>query len=227
MNAKTADNVSITFNDKSFDREDLNSLSGPELVILFNRLAAKLPGMNTIKRFADKKAALKRTWDALNTWADLEVQKEPAKVPAPVSVAPRGKEKPTQAPEAKKAPKVSRGTNVQPAGHAPLPCREGSKQAMLLDVLARPGGATMEELLDALSGGKKPWLEVTVRAGFSWDMKNKGYGVYSSVDEDGKERFYIVLPMHQDTGKAYPIPAHVPLKTSKPKADARQTKLPV
>jgi hypothetical protein len=46
-------------------------------------------------------------------------------------------------------------------------------------------------------------------------MKQKGYGVRSSFDADGTERFHIVVP------EGHAIPAHQPRKSA-PKADARQ-----
>jgi hypothetical protein len=55
----------------------------------------------------------------------------------------------------------------------------------------------MEELLEGLAGGNKPWQEKTVRAGFGWDMKQKGYGVRSEFDPTGEERFHLVLPKGQ------------------------------
>ena len=96
-----------------------------------------------------------------------------------------------------------RGTYLQPPGHAPVPCLIGTKQALLVDMLARPGGATMEELREALSGGRKPWKDSTIRSGFSWDMKLKGYGVRSEFDVTGEERFHLLVP------PGYTIPAHV------------------
>lgn len=130
--------------------------------------------------------------------------------------APKAKAAAPAKPKAEKAPRARKGTNLLPPGHAPIPCREGSKQAMLLDMLRREGGVTMAELIDGLSGGNKPWTEATVRSGFGWDMKLKGYGVRSSFDADGTERFHIVVP------EGHVIPAHKPLKSA-PKADARQS----
>lgn len=120
--------------------------------------------------------------------------------------------------EEKKKARAPRGTNLAAPGHAPIQCREGSKQAVLLDMLSRPNGATMAELIEALIGGNKPWTEATVRSGFGWDMKLKGYGVRSAFAADGTERFHIVVP------EGHAIPAHKPLKSA-PKANARQTRL--
>lgn len=94
------------------------------------------------------------------------------------------------------------GTNLQPPGEKVKPCIIGTKQSILVDMLARPQGATMKELLKALSGGRRPWTEATVRSGFGWDLKLKGYGVRSLVT-NGTERFHLVLP------KRGRIPAHI------------------
>lgn len=90
---------------------------------------------------------------------------------------------------------VTRGTHLSPPGVPLQPCREGTKQSILLDMLRRDGGATMAELLQALSGGNRPWQESTVRSAFGWDLKLKGYGVRSEFDKKGVERFFIVLPV--------------------------------
>lgn len=109
----------------------------------------------------------------------------------------------------------NRGTNIKPTEGAPVACRLGTKQAILVDMLSRENGATMEELLEALSGGRKPWTETTVRSGFGWDLKNKGYGVKSVFAEDGTERFHLVVP------EGFDIPPHRVPKTA-PKNDANQ-----
>lgn len=133
--------------------------------------------------------------------------------------APKAKAAAAANAKAEKA-RAPRGTNLAAPGHAPIQCREGSKQAILLDMLARQNGATLAELIDALSGGNKPWTEATVRSGFGWDMKLKGYGVRSSFDADGTERFHLVVP------EGHAIPAHKPLKGAA-KADFSQTLLSV
>jgi hypothetical protein len=218
----------ITFNNVSYTEAALNNLSGPALVDLFNAVSEALNTGKPVARFADKKSAVSRTWKLLQqlpveTAAAKVVEEVEEVVTAPVAssnwatalLAPSKKETPV------KKPAKSRGTNLAAPGFAPLPCREGSKQALLLDVLSREGGATMDELVAALSGGNKPWTEATVRSGFGWDMKLKGYGVRSVFDEEGTERFVIVLPAGTKG-----IPAHTPLK-GKAKSDARQARLEV
>lgn len=134
--------------------------------------------------------------------------------------APKAKAAAPAKPKAEKAPRARKGTNLLPPGGRTVPCREGTKQAILLDMLSRPNGATMAELIEALSGGNKPWTEATVRSGFGWDMKQKGYGVRSQFDADGTERFFIVVP------EGFSVLPHRPLKSA-PKVDARQQRLDV
>lgn len=102
-----------------------------------------------------------------------------------------------------------RGTNLSPPGTRLQSCLAGSKQSILVDFLGRPAGATMEELREALAGGRKSWAESTVRAGFGWDLKNKGYGVRSEFDANGVERFHLVVPDGQV------IPPHAPAKKNR------------
>lgn len=111
-----------------------------------------------------------------------------------------------------------RGTNLQPTGEKLKPCVKGSKQSILVDMLSRPEGATMEELIAALSGGRRPWTEPTVRSGFGWDLKRKGYGVRSEFDATGEERFHLIVPKRQK------IPPHIDPAEARQRAKAGTTK---
>jgi hypothetical protein len=185
----------------------IKSLDTKTLLALFNKLTGK-----ATSKFASRDRGEAQTLKAAEAHDNLEaILIEMNIIEAPKAAAPAKAEK------AEGEKKARRGTNLLPPGHAPIACREGSKQAVLLDTLARPNGATMAELIDALSGGNKPWTEATVRSGFGWDMRLKGYGVRSSFDADGTERFHIVVP------EGHAIPAHRPLKSA-PKADARQAR---
>lgn len=210
-----------TFGGTSYTKKDLFSVGGKQLVELYNNLAKKA-GASPTKRFSSIGAGVERTWALLEQVGEkpaAAVGKEPAgSLGTPVAAKGAGKAKAQKAPKADAEPRARRGTNLAAPGHAPLACRENSKQALLLDKLAGSKGATMAELIEALSGGNKPWTEATVRSGFGWDMKQKGYGVRSEFDKDGTERFFIVVPA------GHTIPAHTPLK-GKPKADVRQQKL--
>ncbi len=220
--------TAINFNNVAYTEASLSELSGPALVELYNEVIGTFrngESIPNVRRFADKTTAIARTWKMLQRYAEAnpEVEAEPVKAePQKVETVNETNTTPVAASKAEKAPaekkaRAPRGTNLAAPGHAPIQCREGSKQAMLLDMLSRPNGATMAELIEALSGGNKPWTEATVRSGFGWDMKLKGYGVRSAFDADGTERFHIVVP------EGHAIPAHKPLKSAS-KADARQTR---
>ena len=169
------------------------SYSTPQLVKLYNEVLAKCKNVEQqpVNRFSDKTAGLKRTWAMLQTYAEQNpaTPEKIAKVKAVASVKP---EKIRVAPT---NTKVIRGTNLKPDPKFPVvACRAGGKQATMVDLLKRPGGASMAELLEGLSGGRKPWAESTVRSGFGWDMKRKGYGVESRFSKDGGERFVLIVP---------------------------------
>jgi hypothetical protein len=223
----------INYGGTDYNRDALFNLKGKDLVALHNKLAKKAKVPET-KRFSTIGAGIDRTWKLLEQFGTpVEKAKPASKLGAEPTngfgsaVAAKGgkagKVKVTQkkAAPAEKAPAARRGTNLAAPGFAPLACREGSKQAILLDKLSGSKGATMDELIEALSGGNKPWTEATVRSGFGWDMKQKGYGVRSEFDDKGVERFFIVLPA------GFARPAHTPLKSAKPKAHAQQGRLTV
>ena len=92
------------------------------------------------------------------------------------SVAPAKGKSGKKATSAKKAPRSARND-----------AREGSKTAAVLELLKRPGGATMKELLK-LTG----WQAHSLRGFLSGAVKNKmGLAVASTKGEDG-ERSYSV-----------------------------------
>lgn len=185
---------SISYNGKTYTEQGLFDITTQERIALHNELAAKV-GKQPTKRFSTLGVGVKRTW------ALLTEQGEAANPAAAKDKAtPKPKAQPKDKPAAER--RVHRGTNLQPPEGAPIPCRAGTKQAIMLDLLSTPNGATMDDLIKALSGGRKPWTEGSVRAGFGWDMKQKGYGVRSEFDNDGTERFFIVLP------KGHVIPKH-------------------
>lgn len=134
-------------------------------------------------------------------------KKERRKAPADRRATPTVDRR--QVPDRRATRVFLRGTNLQPTGEKVQPCLLGSKQSILVDILSRPEGATMEELIEALSGGRRPWTEATVRSGFGWDLKRKGYGVRSEFDPTGEERFHLIVP------KGQKVPKHVTREQAK------------
>lgn len=182
---------------------DLADLTGAQMVAYYNYTAELLnENIAPVNRFATKEVGIKRLWANLQDLAERAAAIRAAEAKAkPAPKAPK-------APAEKKAAAPRRGTgiNLAPTKKA-YPCRAGSKQAMLVDMLSRPEGATMGELLAALSGGSKPWKEVTVKSGLNWDMnKVKGYGIRTTKRGDA-DCYHLVLPEGMDA----PL-AHLPKK---------------
>ncbi len=209
-------------------QEDLMDLSGPVMVALYNATAADLDtNLTPVNKFSSKEVGAKRLWANLvdlrevylERHAQVEKAREAAKKgPADPEAhaaweqrkadAARDRAAPAKATDypAPKAARRNTGINLAPKATV-YPCREGSKQAILVDMLSRPQGATMAELMDALSGGSKPWQEVTVKSGLNWDMnKVKGYGIRTSKRGDD-DCYHLVLPK----GMTAPLP-HTPKK---------------
>lgn len=178
--------------------EDLGeALTGPQMVALYNATAAELnTGLAPVTRFATKEAAVKRTMANLTDLWELRRTMEKAQAkPEKSKAAPKAK------PATGTAPRRGTGINLAPMKKA-YACRAGSKQAILVDMLSREQGATMEELLEALSGGAKPWKEVSVKSGMNWDMnKVKGYGIRTTKRGDD-DCYHLVLP----EGLTTPVP---------------------
>ena len=103
-----------------------------------------------------------------------------APAPQPVAQTP-AKAQPKAQP---KAQRRSRGINLSPKAEAKA-CRYGTKQAILVDLLFRSGGASMAELREALA----PWKDITIKSGLGWDMNAiKGYGIRTTF-ENGYQRW--------------------------------------
>lgn len=169
----------------------LDSMKGSELVSLHNLIAENIEA-KTVKRFSDHATAIKRTWAILEQYQEWAQAEDP---------------EPVQAPKAPAKTRSSKGVNIQPKERI-FPCRQGSKQSILVDMLSRPSGATMEQLQTALGKKGKPWTEATVRSGFYWDMNSiKGYGI-STEFKNGVAHYHLVMP----EGMEAPL-AHSPVKS--------------
>ena len=123
-----------------------------------------LPGQKPVKKFTDRKAAVKRIWTAIQSLAhDAAAQAAP--------VAPKKAKSGKPASEKAKAP----------------PSRSGSKSAQVLNLLKQPGGATLKQIMSATN-----WQAHSVRGFISGTLgKKMGLTVASDKREDG-ERVYSI-----------------------------------
>jgi len=186
---------------------DIKTYSNGDLVAIYN---AAVP-TKTIKKFKDRATAETRITALAKTLGkSILDMAQAAGLSVPVPAAPVAA--PTKA-AAPAAPKSRMDRAPKPAEEI-VTCREGSNQAIVLDLLARPHGASFEELDAALRATGRDILPQTVRSTLSWDICSvKGYGCRS---EDG--RYFLVLP----EGMTAPLP-HRPLaKKPEPSAKAQQ-----
>ena len=104
------------------------------------------------------------------------------------------KQSPSTKPQRRPGPKQrSRRTEPKPSGSkpkgrtSPPAVRPGTKQALLIDLLQRKKGATIEEIVEA-SG----WQPHSVRGAISGTLKKKlGLMVTSEKPDDGPRRYRI------------------------------------
>ena len=123
-----------------------------------------LPGQKPVKKFTDRKAAVKRIWTAIQSLAhDAAAQA--------ARVAPKKAKSGKPASEQAKAPTS----------------RSGSKSAQVLNLLKQPGGATLKQIMSATN-----WQAHSVRGFISGTLgKKMGLTVASDKREDG-ERVYSI-----------------------------------
>ncbi|HEY2013705.1 MAG TPA: DUF3489 domain-containing protein, partial [Bryobacteraceae bacterium] len=113
-----------------------------------------------------------------------KANKKAAAAPKRPPVAPGKAKSPRKASAAKKAPKAAKGAKPAKSGDG---VREGSKTAHALALLRRPGGATLPELMKALS-----WQAHSVRGFISGTLgKKMDIPVVSAKREDGTRVYSI------------------------------------
>jgi hypothetical protein len=194
------------------------SLSNADLLNLYNATREE-----PLVKFQNKQSAMERAFGVFPTLAhpisellpptqkEIDDAKKAIKTAKDASKAFKDAKKAGKSTDdASKAAKKVHESNRQKgkidleAQSKTYPCREGTKQALLIDSLAK--GATIQELLAACgkqSGGKVSWTETSVRSGIYWDVnKVKGYGIRTEFDTDGTPRYFLVYPKGQDA----PVP---------------------
>ena len=137
------------------------------LVEIWNGFAGVPPfgDLKPVKKFTDRKTAVARIWKAVQALT------------------------PTQAPQtADVAPKAKRPTNGTKAEDAARKAREGSKKAIVLELLRRPEGATLADLMSATG-----WQAHSVRGFLSGALgKKMGLAVESLKSASGSRVYRIV-----------------------------------
>ena len=139
---------------------------GDRLVLVWNGFAGVTPfdDLKPVKKFTDRKSAVARIWKAIQ-------RLDAAPAPQAADVAPKGK-------KSRKAAKAEDG--------APT-AREGSKKAIVLDLLKRPNGASLKEIMAATD-----WQAHSVRGFISGAITKKmGITVESFKTKEGDRAYKV------------------------------------
>ena len=134
---------------------------------VWNGFAGVVPfdTLKPVKKFTDRKTAVGRIWKAIQALT-------PAPAPQAADVAPK-KAKATKQATAKDDANGAKGA------------REGSKKATVLELIRRPDGASLKEIMDATQ-----WQSHSVRGFISGSLgKKMGLNIESFKRADG-ERAY-------------------------------------
>jgi len=149
-----------------------------------------LPGEKPVKGFKSAQAAVSRIWKRIQGLGDAaKPESAPAKPKAGKKAkagarsaqgAPTKGETTKKAKPAKAAPKAKKAAKAKDGGGP----REGSKMGEVIAMMQRKGGATISEIMKAMS-----WQRHTVRGFVAGALKKAGYAVESFKPEGG-ERSY-------------------------------------
>ena len=158
-------------------------------VEVWNAFAGAPPfgDLKPVKKFTDRKTAVARIWKAIQTLGeellrasirDTEAKLKAARtVPAPA---------PQAAPVAKKKAKSTKGATAKDATPA---TRDGSKKAIVLDMLKRPDGATLADIMSATA-----WQAHSVRGFISGSLGKKMRLTVESFKRPDGVRAYRLAP---------------------------------
>ena len=144
--------------------------------------------LKPVKKFTDRKTAIKRIWTALQKLdgaAETEVPTAEATAseaaPPETTAAPKTPKGARRA--AKGAPKKTKATKTTKA-HVP---REFSKKAVIIELLRRKGGATLAEIAKATD-----WQNHSIRGFISGTLSKKmGLTVESTKNDQGERTYRI------------------------------------
>jgi hypothetical protein len=136
------------------------------LVEVWNSFAGVPPfgDLKPVKKFTDRKTAVARIWKAVQALTP--------------TAAPQG---------AQDAPKAAKPRKARSQAQDAAPAREGSKKAIVLDMLKRPDGATLQEIMSVTG-----WMAHSVRGFISGGLgKKMGLDVESFKTTEGVRGYRI------------------------------------
>ena len=141
------------------------------LVEIWNSFAGQVPfdALQPVKKFKDRTTAVSRIWKAVQALTP--------------TVAPQ------EAPVAPKKAKAAKESKSQQAAPTAAAAREGSKKSIVLEMLKRPDGATLADLMAATG-----WQAHSLRGFISGALgKKMGIAVESVKTPEGGRAYRIAL----------------------------------
>ena len=141
--------------------------------------------LKPVKKFTDRKTAVTRIWTVIQKLDEEMLRASIRETEAKLKAA-RTAPAPAQH-AAPVAPKKGKAAKQATAKDAAPKAREGSKKAIVLDMLKRPDGATLADIMSATG-----WQAHSVRGFISGGLgKKMGLKIESIKREDG-ERAYLL-----------------------------------
>jgi len=150
---------------------------GDRLVQIWNSFAGVAgfgADLKPVKKFTDRKSAVARIWKAIQKLDAPAAPETATQETAPV--ARKG---------AKGATKKAKATNASNTDGAPT-AREGSKKAIVLELLRRKDGATLEEI-----GKATNWQSHSIRGFISTIAKKMGLKIESAKNDAGQRAYRV------------------------------------
>ena len=142
--------------------------------------------LKPVKKFTDRKTAVKRIWTAIQRLAEelqrASIREAEANLKATRALTPTPAQQAAPA-----APKKAKAAKQATAKDATPTTRDGSKKAIVLDLLKRPEGATLKDIMSATA-----WQAHSVRGFISGGLgKKMGITVESFKSETGERAYRI------------------------------------
>ena len=154
-------------------------------VEVWNAFAGAPPfgDLKPVKKFTDRKTAVARIWKAIQTLGEelmrASIRDAEAKLKAARTAPAPAQDAAPVAPKKAKAAKQAATKDGAPT------TRDGSKKAIVLDMLKRPDGATLADIMSATS-----WQAHSVRGFISGSLgKKMGLTVESFKRQDGTRAY--------------------------------------
>jgi len=141
----------------------------------FAGVAGPFGDLKPVKKFTDRKTAIKRIWAAIQK-LDGSAPEETTAAQETVATAPKAAR---GAQRKAKATKVAKNTDGAPTA------RQGSKKAIVLKMLRRKEGASLAEIAKATS-----WQNHSIRGFISGTIVKKMRFAVESTKNDSGERVY-------------------------------------